>query len=396
MCSIFTSRYCHPTKKGAYYYLSKYKTLAEILGTMGYDTIAVSSNAWVGPQTGLDKGIERFVYFNRQNFARKLSKKVLARAVFKPKEDKGTYLLFAQSQDIVSGLPSDRPVFLYVHASVHHPYRAPDHLIRKFDSQVDPDVARSLTGSQEKLVNLISSGAIDPEHSRALLAIYDANLRYVDEKIAALVDVFRTRLGDDSIVVVTADHGEYIGEHGLISHGALPYETILRVPLIISHRGHEKVIPEAVSSLDIVPTLLDLAGGEDNALEGTSLLSGEQGRRPIFTRHIAAEGGEDTPISIRDFPTAEMDHFIGEQVAVKLGKEKLIWFSSGHRLLFDIEADPGEMNDISASSPERVEQLSRLAEEFLAGRNEEDLESTADVEFEDGVKDHLRALGYID
>ena len=102
------------------------------------------------------------------------------------------------------------------------------------------------------------------EDIRKAISIYYAMTRFVDDGIGRILDTLEaTGLKDNTIIVFTADHGDFMGEHDMIVKGGVFYDCLVRVPLIVSWPGH---VPQdvrddsMVSTIDIVPTLLELQG----------------------------------------------------------------------------------------------------------------------------------------
>ena len=114
-----------------------------------------------------------------------------------------------------------------------------------------------------------------PEPYGSRLAPYDAEIAFVDAQLGRLLDAIAERGElERTLVVVTADHGESLGEHGEATHGVFIYDATTRVPLLLSHPSLAlgKRVSEVVSSVDISPTCLELLGIEcERAFDGRSL-----------------------------------------------------------------------------------------------------------------------------
>ena len=146
----------------------------------------------------------------------------------------------------------EKPFFLWVHYfDPHSPYD----LRQRFASPKS-------TGNPRIVVP-----ARNPAHRKemnARIKKYDSEIGYTDYHLGRVLDrIDKLGLHDSTLVVLTSDHGESLGEHGYVGHGRRLYENILRIPLIIRFPGNVpagKVIEERVSLLDITPTVLDLVG----------------------------------------------------------------------------------------------------------------------------------------
>jgi hypothetical protein len=174
-------------------------------------------------------------------------------------------------------------------------------------------------------------GRTDADRTR----LYDRSLAVSDTALVELLGAFSKRAPELApIVIVTADHGEALGEHGHAYHSTDLYDSQTHVPLVIAGPGIRQAhIPETVSLVDLVPTVMDLAGfdppGRD-AVDGRSLADLATGRRAPDP-----DGGEAFMAEIKDRSNA------GGITAVVRGRWKLI-ADGGALELFDTRADPGE------------------------------------------------------
>lgn len=172
-----------------------------------------------------------------------------------------------------------------------------------------------------------------PEQARAR---YDQALAVADQQLAQVL----AELSPQTLVAVTADHGEGLGDHGASFHGTNLSQSQIHVPLVLA--GPD-IVPgrhaEATGLIDVAPTLLELAGFEvPTELEGRSLAELLRGRRPSGEGYAFAA-------MIRDRSVAE------ERVALIRGRWKLVRGPNGLEL-YDLEADPGEQRNLAGSSPE--------------------------------------------
>ncbi|MBB3397647.1 MULTISPECIES: choline-sulfatase [unclassified Rhizobium] len=194
---------------------------------------------------------------------------------------------------------------------------------------------------------------ITPEQIRRARQGYFANISYVDDKIGEILDVLeRARMADNTIVLFVSDHGDMLGDRGLWFKMCF-FDGSSRVPLTIAAPGwNVACIQQPVSTLDVTPTLAALAGidmtklapwtdGEDLA----PLATGTGGRGPVPMEY-AAEGSEAPLVCLRD------------------GRFKLTLCDKDPPLLFDLDADPKELNNLAgdAGHVEILENLKSLAE----------------------------------
>lgn len=190
---------------------------------------------------------------------------------------------------------------------------------------------------------------------------YQADLLYGDHLVGELVrGLERLGLLEESILVVTSDHGELLGEHGLLNHGATVWEELFATPCIFhcpARIGSGGKVPRLTSALDIVPTIFDLLGeggwlAEQTPLDGESVLSaGAEGRCLIVDSPPAV-----LPERLKAYP----NHLFRMSIirrAARTSSYKYIWQSDGgHQLYRRGEAETPE-NSLHASRPEVVSAL---------------------------------------
>ena len=231
---------------------------------------------------------------------------------------------------------------------------------------------------------------VPPKQERDyLLALYDSSILFVDAQVGQLLDYLTDgRALDNSLVILTSDHGEAFWEHGLWQHGAKYdfHEEILRVPLLIRLPGQtESVrIRDQVSLMDVAPTILDAVGIETNELmEGQSLLPMLNGQERVVTPLIITEM-MDTDWYCLSLRTENFKYIYDEN-------------DPDNPELFDLRSDPDELINVYGQYQE-VEEFfrERLLEhlefvESYANRTEDGRWARADQ-----VAERLRALGYIE
>lgn len=310
-------------------------TLAEVLRDRGYLTEAWVQNSHLVSRMGFGQG---FVdYRDQQGGATRITR-LLERWL---------------------GGPGRRyPYFAYVHyIDLHDPYLPPP----PYDAMFGDPAGRDL--DPYRGIDLDEWGAyleavrrgertVEPERLERLEALYDGQLRAVDDRIGELLGRLR-RLGlyESSLIVVTADHGDGFGEHGFISHSTVPYEELVRVPLIVKLPGGRAAgtaVDRQVRLVDLYPTLLDAAGvGEAGRPEvaGCSLLpllraeagGPVPGRDPacgVAVIEIAEEGAERPTLALRTW------------------RWKFIRREGRADRLYDLVADPGERVDLVRAEEE--------------------------------------------
>ncbi len=216
-------------------------------------------------------------------------------------------------------------------------------------------------------------------------AAYAGEAEFVDLQIGRLLDgLAELGLMEDTLVVVLSDHGEGLGDHDHVGHISQVYDTLLDVPLIMTWPDRLPagvVIDDPVGLVDVFPTLTELLGLDPPpALSGASLaplLRGEaMPPRPVVAATYRPESFSDKRALVLDGLK-----YIHSWRADREWEE-----------LYDVVADPGELNDLTASRAEDLERLRRELDRLLSAMHSG---RAAEVELSDQERAHLRALGYV-
>lgn len=259
---------------------------------------------------------------------------------------------------------ADAPFFLFVHYwDPHTPYNQPESWRQVFHVQetgLDGLPAISTEAGYEYVPGWgpLSEASMPPEQrgvagwpktSEYPLDLYDGEIRYTDHLVAQVLETLADcGVLDDTVVIVTADHGEQLGQHGLYGHAGL-HEANVRIPLVLWNPkffGPSRPVNGLAQQVDIVPTILDIAGAQmRRSLDGVSLL-------PVIR-------GEQ---ALRD--TAFME--TSQQRAVLHEPWKFIRDMLGARALYNIEQDPAEVCNLIEERPDVARDLEARLDEWLA------------------------------
>jgi hypothetical protein len=312
--------------------------------------------------------------------------------------------LLARARAVIAS-EDPRPLFLFVNLmGAHNPYALQDvpwlgakrDLVSSTDAPPWLRLLLTLGGGGIDLQGrierggrtfsmLIANGELTlPPATLALLGdLYDGELVALDAVLAAMLSEWRKRSGDDSIIAVTSDHGEYLGEHGLVEHTYLLYDEVLKVPLVLHAPAR---LPDGVrigtpvQLQDVFATLLDLALGEEDSASLVPLASGiESGPRPPI-RAIAHPRTQQDVASLRF-----------EYRYYRDGNDVLIARSDRQLELYDVGTDPGMTENQLSARPERAAALAALAESAF---QEVKGEPGAPVEIPPEIRQQLNELGY--
>lgn len=209
---------------------------------------------------------------------------------------------------------------------------------------------------------------------------YDAEIAYTDMAIGRLLDGLRTRGHlDNAIVVLTADHGEGLGDHEEDTHSYLIYNETTRVPLLLSGPNVEPgLVQRPVSLVDIAPTILELVGIEPpEKMDGNSLLRGDADPRPVFLESLAGR----------------LHHGWNDVRGVVADDHKYI-IGTGTQL-FDLDDDMHEQRDLSEEKADLAARLDRTLREFIASNQGPISLEKAFSKADPDVQRRLEALGYV-
>ena len=215
--------------------------------------------------------------------------------------------------------------------------------------------------------------------------LYSGEIAYTDAAIGQVIDKLKELdLYKSSLVIITADHGEMLGEHGEKTHGFFIYRNALRVPMIFRIPGSQKVksIAGLTSIIDIVPTVCQMLDIEIPAQVHGKDLSGYFEKGPVNDkgRYLYCETQEPTTF--------------GGNILLGLVSPRYKYIQTTRPELYDLVDDPGETNDLSLTEPERGKmmqgRLAQLMEESvgLAGTDSQ-------MQFDDNTAKRLRSLGYV-
>lgn len=336
--------------------------LAERLKNSGYRTAAFSGGVYLLKEFGLTRGFDKYA----NNFSTAPSARIPA-SVDDSLEGAETWLKQNRKE----------PTFLYLAIDdMHVPYHSDDP--EKYDpgytGPADSTMTRSVPfyrayngeagGYDAVLKTAADDFKRDPRNLKHLIAHYDAAVNYVDRRVGELVDKLKSMgLWDRTILVVTGDHGEMLGEKKLLGHTQSLYEPVLHVPLLIRHPGFGslagKRFGQLVERVDLMPTLLDFAGATYDPVEfqGRSL-------QPLFRDPSAPWRSYAFAASKRDL--SALGNLDIEERVVRDGRWKLhhYLYKDGYEL-YDLEADPYETTDVAPIHPEIVARLSFQLIEFM-------------------------------
>lgn len=351
-------------------------TVAERFRESGFRTACISEITNVGPGTGLDRGFDEhrsLITESKVELTRQNPRAILDFAlecVRHPagflrtvREDRKNFMRTAMPSytreltvDWLRGLDDDTPSFTYVHfLGPHVPYYPPPRYLDEYLDDVDMSPSSALEFSTELYVDLanirrtIAHGCdFSEDEWAALHALFDAEVRHVDHHVGKLVDQVRREL-DDVTVVITADHGDLLGEYGLITHRVVLDDALINVPLVVLDVPDLNLDDTSVvQHIDLMETLVDRSGGDTGQFQGVNLDEAER-------RYALAQRSEYDFGLYHDFhPEFDSTRFhTGRTHCVRDRSYKYL-SSDGRRELFAL---PDEETDVSTDNTEVAERM---------------------------------------
>jgi arylsulfatase A-like enzyme len=377
-----------------------FTTLAEYFLGAGYRTAAFSDNPVVSPVFGLDQGFETFRWHSGWWSSPFQQGTVLGRVMKRLGIPDLRTLLGAnpvgrrsfRASGIVERFldwlgegPGDRPWFAYLHfMEPHAPYAPPGDWRKRFLDPAYPDPGSHRPLPKNHPHPWETAPPLGEAQRRFVVGLYDGEIAYWDHEFGALIEELERReLLANTLLVVTADHGEEFYEHGGWDHKSSLYDELLHVPLCLSGPGIEPGRSDAPVSLrSVLPTLLAACGIEPRD-------------PPAFpyARSLLRPAGPRAPHEAEVEPDAGRESF----ALLTRGKKWILSTSEDGRILecYDLAADPGERKNIAdAEDPALkravLEEIARRKRIELAART-----SGAHVAPNEEMENELRGMGYV-
>ncbi len=378
--SMFTGELPHRLSTGFRAPLdSTHPTLAEALGREGYHTAGFVANLhYVSRDFGLDRGFAHYedyaITFGElllnSSVGRYLSVRPGVRRMVGYYDILGRKNAAKLNGDLLDWLgerDASRPFFAFVnYYDAHEPYLPPEEFDRRFASATPRKpylTDQSIRGARRVVKLRMTRAEIQREHEA-----YAASLAYLDDEIGKLLDSLESRgvLGN-TLVVVTSDHGEQFGEHGMFVHGNSLYQPVINVPLIMALPGEVPEgmrVSEPLNLRDLARTVLDLTGSEE-----ADLFPGRTLRR----FWDPADSTPAEPVLTEVITSGKPSGKVEELRALTVGSAHYIRHEDGAEELYDLQTDPGELTNL-AGNPIAASRLAglRTTMDSLLGATGED------------------------
>ena len=430
--SLFTGTYSskHGAHAGHKHLDDGLPTLAESFRANGYETVAVSNNTWISEEFGFARGFDT-VYKTWQylqtdtdlgeiartkrgvEMVRALAARLVesnpavnvANAIygqfFRKRNDDGARRTNEWLRQWLADRTRDDPFFLFVnYLEPHLEYRPPKSIAEEFlPSGVTYDEAMNVP--QDAWKYIAGEVALTDRELETLHALYRAEITYLDRRIGELREHLEAASEfDNTVFVVTSDHGENIGDHGFMDHQYCLYDTLLHVPLVVHGEGFETGhVDDLVQLTDIAPTLLDAAG-----IAAPEMREGFQGRsfhpkrtteprEYAIAEYMAPQPSMDALRDQLGTLSGDVTRLDRSLRAIRTDEEKLIRGSDERREFYELRNDPAESRNLATERSERVAALDTALDDWLGSF--EHATASGPVSMTDSTRTRLEDLGYL-
>lgn len=348
-------------------------TAPELLRAAGYATGAVTEDGWVSYSQGFGRGFDSYTENKSPDLMAPLGQ---------------ADLTFRNASAWLREHRDER-FFLFVHTyQVHAPYAPPPEYAALFADQIPADAPPAVRDA----------------------ANYDREIRFTDDQLRGFVATLRElALDRRTVVMIVSDHGEEFVEHGCTEHGGQLYDEVARVPLLLWGAGVPagKRIATPVAHLDVMPTILDLAGlPRPDQTMGTSLVPWMTGTPPAEARQLFGEAWVDARCA---GGAGEPRIYEAPGLIVQSGTLKLHRYRRNGTVreeLYDVATDPTERTDLSGAGEAAAVPLRAALDDYeracaararaLAAGASTGSGTAAAPTLDERQREKLRALGYVD
>mgnify|MGYP000748955480 CR=1 FL=1 len=389
-------------------------TIAQILYDDGYHTGGFVNNSQVGQLVGFDRGHETFIEVwkgHQSNNVFEKAVRYLNRQTHKltGKYDKGakqTNRLALRWLDRYS--KGKKPFYLFLHYIEPHnplnPHR--EHWNKQatscFRSGINWKKIQKM--AENPLRFYTDECTLNREETDYLISLYDGEIFYVDQIIGEVINYLKmNKLYENTMIIITSDHGEHFGEKGNFSHVSSLYQPIIHIPLVVKFPyllGENKKISRKVQLVDILPTILDTAGVQIPSqchISGVNLREAINNATP-FRNHIIAEWEGRIPFFIlNELGCDESDERVSRfnhKIYTIIGDSHKFIMSEDKEELYDIVSDPLEANDLIQEDPDTAKRLKINLLTWLDKKNSREIHHKPSIVDEEIIR-NLKSLGYV-
>jgi len=432
-------------------------TIAEMLKTKGYVTIGLCKNVYVSHFSGLDRGFDIF-YDYRYQSPKSMLYDLLLRSIQRGRHTPlhGTKNAGEMDQDerfqgaarskkrtlenitelgvlrqafwnltafsdksaknknelafrLVKKVKR-KPFFVFIHYDeAHTPYILPKDSRERF---IDFELDRKPWDVNQDYVKYFSRRVkMDESDFQTLEALYNGAISYLDRRVHEIYSFLQEEnLSDNTMMIITSDHGDNLGEHGIMFHVFCLYDTLIKIPLIIKYpaelspSGSESRI---VQNTDVLPTIMDVLGvkGKNmlNQIQGNSLVTSNIKKRSYL--YGISELVKPFGPALRPLRKL-LKMYDRRLISIRTKTRKYIFSSDGRHEFYDLEKDPQELNNLIDRKDKSIRHdildLRRKLRPWLEAFNDFYQKNQSKIDEEEKIKDmeteikqRLKRLGYL-
>ncbi len=383
---------------------AEFPTIAERLSDVGYHSVCFSKNAHLSSASGLDRGFDEFVWYDKFSLQDVAGYSGLLKYLLQLRRHSIGYTrqtrLHSTGYLLTEGVKqrldnATEPTFLYAHyGDPHHPYVPPRPYLDRFTESLpfsSEEALETAIKMDEELMATVADGCTFSDREWAAIeAMYDACLAYTDSLVGELYNYIQSNV-DDAIIVITGDHGELLGERGLLAHRLVTHDAVSHVPLVIDgptnlvdyDNGH-------IQHVDVMRTLLEELGADTDGLHGVDL------RETTRNHSIVQRGGpraDETIELLQDLnPEFDVDDFHrGTLTAVRTDDYKYEQSDTDQRLY----ALPDEETNVIERQPEVANELQAVLDDRPELTPESQPTTQRTGSLSPRMKNQLQDLGYL-
>lgn len=392
------------------------ETVPERFQTQNYRTIGISENGFAGRVKGWDTKFDEFTHTRPLNYTN-LSSPIMFNCLL-------SYLLnyqkFGARTDILDfltqrywslftlnvfkkkirrGINRGDRLFTYVHFNdTHHPYIPPPKFRKLWSDEFEgtiseaTDFVQSLSNNMWKwMAEGLNFGGNEYDK---LHIMYDSCIRFVDQCVGILFD-FLTEMLDEFIIIITADHGELLGEYGLLDHHSVLHDSLINVPLITY--GMDQFIQEKrnpIQHIDIIKTILTAVGADTADLHGYNLFREKRNASVSQSLHESVDNKQRVDYDrLKQHDPDFNSDFLPNSLASAVRTEhfKLIKTSEDQKLYFM----ENEIEDTERHFPMVSAALTSYLERWRAELSTVGQDGCHESELDSDLERHLKSMGYM-
>jgi arylsulfatase A-like enzyme len=436
--SIFTGLYPsqHHTHAEHFWLDDDYRTLAEILSEDGYQAVSFSNNDYITSYHNLTQGFERTWYKGSwtdsiKNLATQCSSlggsvvsfyswlwnqiqiKILGKIIKNPASIWDYPDAATTNTSVIEWLNDDRdkrrPFFIFInYMDAHIPYNPDDKTARLFLNEQDLQNSYRLKLRFPPIEYYLdmSKGGYAETDIRIMRTLYDACIRHLDDELEKLILKLK-QLGvyDKTLIIITSDHGEYLGTHNRLAHGLGLHDQVLHVPLIARYPKLFKpgtTYDTVVSLIDIYETILSFAKNKERPKgmpKSQLLFDLKKGFRP----NVFAEFRFPLHLLINASLRENNSKLFIEQKTIRSKTDQLIWKSRGEPEFYNMIEDPLQLSNLYSKANKKAETMSQQLVSHFKSLNyipyhtSQDVKKGTDISEKEKreLLERLRGIGYI-